>query len=115
MSSSERDLQSRLDEMEAEMKQQQVSNSQESQTKSIFSQVEINPSPQVKGWIDSSKAWFNTLPKIGKAAVAIGGVWLGFSVLGAILHVVSSIISIGVIGLILYVGYRLFTNDSESN
>lgn len=115
MSSSERDLQSKLDEMEAQMKQQQVSDSPEFETKKVFPQVEINPSPKVQGWINSSKAWFSTLPKIGKAAVAIGGVWLGFSVLGAILHVVSSVISIGVIGLVLYVGYRLFTNNSESN
>ena len=107
MSVPERDLQSKLDEMEARIERENVSKSQES-SKSVFSEVEFNLSPQVQSWIDSSKAWFATLPQVGKAAVAIGGVWLGFSILGAVFHVVSSIITIGFVGLLLYVGYRLF-------
>lgn len=113
MSFSERDLQSKLDDMEAEMKENSANNTKfDPQT---LPQIEINPSPKVQGLIDSSKAWFATLPKAGKAAVAVGGIWLGFSVLGAIFHVVSSIISIGIVGLVLYVAYRLFTSKSESN
>ena len=112
MSLSERDLQKKLDEMEAEVNQNTTSDSQDP-SKSIFSQLEINPSPQVRGWIDTGKAWFNNLPKVGKAAVAIGGVWLGFSILGAVLHVVSSVLTVGAIGLIVYVGYRLFGNSSD--
>ena len=109
MSFPERDLQSKLDEMEAQMEQENVSKSQESSSnKSVLPEVEFNLSPQVQSWIDSSKAWFAKLPQVGKAAVAIGGVWLGFSVVGAILHVVSSIVTIGFVGLLLYVGYRLF-------
>ena len=97
--------------MEVEINQNQASDSQNA-TKSVLPQLEIKPSPQVQGWIDQSKAWFQSLPKFGKAAVAIGGVWLGFSVLGAVLHVVSSVLSIGFIGLILYVAYRLFNSKS---
>ena len=115
MSFSERDLQSKLDEMEAEINQKTASDSQEFTPKSVFPEIEVNPSPQVQSWIDSSKAWFENLPKVGKAAVAIGAVWLGFSILGAVLHVVSSILSIAIIGFILYVGYRLFTSSSNSN
>ncbi len=111
--SSERDLQSKLDDLEAELNQKTVSDSQEFNTKTVFPQVEINSSTQVKGWIDNGKGWFSTLPKAGKAAVIIGGVWLGFSILGAVLHVVSSVVTIAVIGLILYVGYRLFNNSSN--
>ncbi len=113
MSFSERDLQSKLDEMEAEINQKTAADSQNT-TQPIFPQVEINPSPQVQGWIDTSKAWFNSLPKFGKVAVAIGGVWLSFSILGAVLHVVSSILSLAAISLILYVGYRLFKSNSDS-
>ncbi len=115
MSFSERDLQKKLEEMEAEINQNTTSNSQQSSPKSIFSQFEINPSPQVQSWIDSGKAWFATLPQIGKAAVAIGAVWLGFSIVGAVLHVVSSILSIALVGLLLYIGYRLFNKNSSSN
>jgi len=103
MSFSERDVQSKLDEMEAELNQETATNSQ-NVTQSVFPKVEINPSPQVQGWIDTSKEWFNSLPKFGKVAVAIGGVWLSFSIVGALLHVVSSILSLATIGFILYVG-----------
>jgi hypothetical protein len=118
MSFSDRDLKSKLDEMEAEINQEQATNSNSNNSsefnpKPAFPQFELNPSPQVQGWINSSKAWFNSLPKVGKAAVAIGAVWLGFSILGAILHVVSSILSIAIVGLILYVGYRLLKNSSD--
>lgn len=114
MSFSERDLKSKIDEMEAEINKE-TANKDRDASQSVFPNVEINPSPKVQGWIDSSKAWFATLPGVGKAAVAIGAVWLGFSIVGAILHVVSSILSIAVIGLLLYVGYRLFSNNSDSN
>lgn len=114
MNSSERDLQSKLNEMEAEINQKTASDSQ-SNNKSVFPQVEISSSPQLKSWIDSTRARFNTLPKIGKAAVAIGAVWLGFSIVGAVLQVVSSIFTVATIGFILYLGYRLLNNNTDAN
>ena len=118
--SSERDLQNKLDEMEADINQNTSKSQDAPQTVSqdapqIFSQIDLNPSPKVQGWIDNSKAWFNSLPKFGKAGVAIAGVWVGFSIVGAVLHVVSSVLTIGAIGLLVYVGYRLFANSSEDN
>ena len=115
MSFSERDLQSKLDDLEAELKQENVADVPESNTNKVFPRFEVNLSPKVQGWIDSTKSWFHTLPKVGKAAVAIGGVWFGFSVLGAVFHLVSSIISIGVVGFILYIGYRLFNRSKNSD
>lgn len=113
MSDPERDLQNKLNEIEVEINQNQASSSQDA-TKSVLPELEIKPSPQVQGWIDQSKQWFQSLPKFGKVAVAIGGVWLGFSVLGAVLHVVSSIVSIAAIGLVLYIGYRLFDSKPHN-
>lgn len=115
MSFSERDLKDKLEQMQAKIDQQIAANSSESGYKSILPQVETNPTPQMQSWINYSKAWFNNLPKVAKAAVTLGGVWLGFSVLGAILHIVSSILSIGIIGLILYIGYRWFNSSSSSD
>ena len=91
MSFPERDLQAKLDEMEANLNQK------------------ANSDPA-----DQSKSIFNSLPKFGKVAVAIGGVWLGFSVVGAVLHVVTSLFTVAAIGVVLYIGYRLFSSDSES-
>lgn len=111
MSFSERDLQSKLEDMEADIDRH---NSNQNEFQTVSPQLDINASPKMRDWIERSKGWFNSLPKIGKAAVAIAGVWLGFSIVGAVLHVVSSIITIGVVGFVLYVGYRLF-NSSETN
>lgn len=114
MSYSERDLKSKLDDMEAEIKKEAVVDPEDT-SKPVFPQVEMDFTSQAQGWIDSGKSWFATLPKVGKAAVAIGGVWLGFSVVGAVLHVVSSVVSIAFVGLLLYIGYRLFSRNSGSN
>ncbi len=108
MSVPERDLKSKLDEMEAEINQKNTPESQEYDSKPVFPQVEFSASPKIQGWIESGKEWFATLPQVGKAGVVIGGVWLGFSVVGAVLHVVSSIVTIGFAGLLLYVAFRLF-------
>lgn len=113
MSFPERDLQSKLDEMEADLNQQADDNFSDNPN-SVLPKIEINPTPQVQEWVERSKDLFNNLPQFGKVAVAVGGVWLGFSIVGAVLHVVSSIFSLAAIGLVLYVGYRLFTNNSES-
>lgn len=114
MSFSERDdIQSKLDEMEADLNQK-TSTEVTDDSQPAFPQIEINPSPQIQGAIDKIKGMFDTLPKFGKVAVGIGGVWLGFSIVGAVLHVVSSIFSIAAVGLVLYIGYRLFSN-SEAN
>ncbi|MGL5079838.1 MAG: hypothetical protein ACRDBG_28910 [Waterburya sp.] len=113
MSFSERDLKKKLEEMEAEINQKTAATSSESNQKTVFPEFEINPSPQVQSWINTSRTWFNSLPKVGKAAVALGTVWLGFSILGAIVHVVSSLVSVAIVGLILYVGYRWFNKSSD--
>lgn len=113
MSFPERDLQSKLDQMEADLNQKANSNSDD--TKSVLPQVEIDPSSQLQGWIDTSKDFFNRLPKFGKVAVAIGGVWLGFSIIGAVLHVVSSVLSIAVVGFLVYIAYRLFSSNSDAD
>ena len=113
MSFPQRDLQSKLDEMEADINQDTSKSPDAPQT--VVPQIDLSPSPRVQGWIDNSKAWFNSLPKFGKAGVAIAGVWLGFTIVGAVLHVVSSILTIGAVGVILYVGYRLFANSSDDN
>ena len=59
--SSERNWQNRLEEIEAELNRAD-STHQNSTTENTFPHVEINPSPQVKHWLNSAKNWFNTLP-----------------------------------------------------
>ncbi|MGF1539791.1 MAG: hypothetical protein ACFCU5_04955 [Pleurocapsa sp.] len=98
--------QQKLEDIEAEINRATTSASQNFKTE-VRPRLEINPSPQVKQWLKSGRDWFESLPQVGKIAVGIGAVWLSFSLLSAFLHIVSSIISIAVMGLILYVGYKL--------
>ena len=110
-SSSDRDVQSKLEEMEAEINR--ASTFQNSTTETTSPRVEIAPSPQMKNWLNSAKTWFDALPQVGRIAVGVGAIWFGFSVLTAFLHVVSSLISIALMGFILYIGYR-FISQSKS-
>ena len=112
MSFPERDLQAKLDDMEADLNQKAAEPADN--FKSVLPKIEIDPSPQVEEWIDQSKSIFNSLPQFGKVAVVIGGVWLGFSVVGAVLHVVTSLFTVAAVGVVLYIGYRLFNSDSAS-
>lgn len=97
--------QQKLEEIEAEIDRATTSASQNFKTK-VRPRIEIDPSPQVKNWLKSGRDWFETLPQVGKIAVGIGALWLSFSVLSAFLHLLSSLISIAVMALILYLGYK---------
>ena len=112
--SSNRNWQQKLEEIEAEINRATASDSQQSKTETVRPRIEIDPSPQVRKWIESGRDWFKTLPQVGKIAVGIGAVWLSFSVLGAFLHIISSLVSIAVMGLILYVGYKFVFNSSDT-
>jgi hypothetical protein len=109
-SPSDRNWQAKLEEMEAEINRVVHPNAQQSTTEKTRPRIEINPSPQVREWINSAKTWFNNLPQVGKVAVGIGAIWFSFSVLNAFLHIVSSLISIVLMGFILYLGYKFVVN-----
>lgn len=111
--SSNRNWQQKLEEIEAEINRATASASQQSKTETVRPRIEIDPSPKVKNWLKSGRDWFDTLPQVGKIAVGIGAVWLSFSILGAFLHIVSSLISIAFMGLILYVGYKFVFSSSD--
>lgn len=50
--------------------------------------------------------WFNSLPKPGKIVITIIAVLLGFSLLKSILQLVAALISLALLGVILYLGYK---------
>ena len=111
----DRELQSKLRDMEAEVNRASNSTSPELKTERVTPQVEIEMgSPRIKNWLKLSQNWFNNLPQVGKIAVGLGGVWLVFSILGTFIHLVSSVISIAFMGFILYVGYKLLLSANKS-
>jgi len=57
---------------------------------------------QLQKIVAQIKNWFNTLPHIGKVAVALLGIVVGFSLLKTLLELVSALVSIALVGGLLY-------------
>ncbi len=58
--------------------------------------------------------WFKGLPQIGQAGVVIVAVLTGFSLLNTVVKLISLGISLAVLGVIGYLGYRLFIAPSSN-
>ncbi|HBB31464.1 MAG TPA: hypothetical protein DDZ80_20790 [Cyanobacteria bacterium UBA8803] len=57
--------------------------------------------------------WFNTLPTIGKVVVAIAAASIGFSLLRTVLQLVASLISLAILGGMLYFAYKFFISSQS--
>ncbi|NMG58173.1 hypothetical protein E1H12_06450 [Geitlerinema sp. P-1104] len=68
----------------------------------------------VSSLYQQAKTWFQTLPTIGQVAVGIGAVVLSLSVLQTVMRLVTLGISLGVVAVVGYIGYRLFFAPSDS-
>jgi hypothetical protein len=88
-------------------------------------EVEINPdlnfapevlplSEKVSQWIQIFQQWYEKLPGAAKIAVAIGVIFFSLSLLTKVLHLVASIISVTILGIVLYGLYRFFLKPSSS-
>ena len=89
-------------------------------------EVEVNPdlnfatdtlplSEKVSQWVQIFQQWYEKLPGVAKIAVAIGIVFFSLSLLTKVLHLVASIISVTIIGIVLYGLYRVFLKPSSSS
>ena len=89
-------------------------------------EVEVNPdlnfatdtlplSEKVSQWVQIFQQWYEKLPGAAKIAVAIGIVFFSLSLLTKVLHLVASIISVTILGIVLYGLYRVFLKPSSSS
>jgi hypothetical protein len=69
------------------------------------SQLEV---PVFKQVFNQVANWFNRLPKVGKVAVVLIATIIGFSLLRSVLQLVASLISLAILGVILYLVYKFF-------
>ncbi len=58
--------------------------------------------------LEKAKTWFGNLNSPAKAVVAIASIVVGFAVLGTVLKVISSLVSIAILGVLLYLLYKFF-------
>ena len=113
-SSDNQNWQRKLEELEKEVNQNNPSNVQ-TQTETVYPEVEIDNMNSLSGWLNSARDWYNGLAPIGQVAVGVIAIMLGFSVLNIFLKVVSSLISVAILGGLLYLGYKYIIVGSSKN
>lgn len=94
-------------------------------TQSSAGEISDNPSPQAQNvviepeivnetdqsestWPSDVKTWFVALPDVGKIAVGAVAMIISFSVLNAVLKLVTSLLTVGILAVILYGLYKLW-------
>jgi hypothetical protein len=68
--------------------------------------------------IAATKNWFELMPSSGKIAVAVGLVIVGLMLLKTVFQLVTSLMTLGVVAVVLWFGYRYFIGskvDGGSN
>jgi purine-cytosine permease-like protein len=108
MSSSEnQNWQRKIEQIETEIYTEDV------KTEPVRPHRNIDRAKQIESWLNYAKTWFGELPQTGKLVVGVAGVMVGFSVLNSLLHLISTLVSIAILGFLLYVGYRYLARNKE--
>ena len=105
----EQDLQQRLEQLEREANSVPVEvTSPQPGTPQTIQQTKITASePSPLGQFFN---WFSNLSSVSKLIVVSVGAVFGIAILRAVLNLVGAVISLGVLALVLYVGYRFFVS-----
>lgn len=84
--------------------------SREQSTQDVYPYVEMDSetyfTKRVAAWMEMSRDWFNALSTAGKVIVGVSAVWLAFSALNMVLHLISSLLSIAILGILCYFAYN---------
>ncbi|WP_272130883.1 hypothetical protein [Spirulina sp. CS-785/01] len=124
------DLERKLQELEAQVNEQSAQGQTASSEQNTFNSTvgEANePSHQPKDdslasllsnfdfnqLLEVSKDWFNRLPQTGKVLVALVGAFVAISLLTSVLRLITSLITIGIVGVAVYLVYRFFFSSSD--
>lgn len=104
----EPDLDRRLEQLESELNSppSTLPISQSQTSKRIQKDTPIQP--QLKRVFN----WFNSLPSWGKLTVIGVGAIVGIAILRAVLSLVAAVISLSVLGVLLYLAYQFFIAGS---
>lgn len=111
----ERDLERRLEQLEREANSTPVEVTRPQPTSpQLIQETKVattEPSP-----LGQFLNWFNNLSSAGKLIVVSVGAVFGIAILRAVLNLVAAVISLGVLALVLYVGYRFFVSrNADTN
>lgn len=93
----DRDLDLRLQKLEAEL----------NQPATLTTKKQTDPQT-IQYPLNQFISWLKGLPSFGKLVVIGITTIIGFAILRTVLHLVASLISLGLLGLLLYLGYKFF-------
>ncbi|RMF21082.1 MAG: hypothetical protein D6756_13130 [Cyanobacteria bacterium J083] len=99
----EPDWQQKLAELEAELEDESTPLYTVSKNNQTDSQQE-----KLRAKFSSGQIWFQSLPTTAKLVIAGVLLLVGFSLLSTVLRLVTSLLTLGIIALILYSLYRFF-------
>ncbi|MCC5613704.1 hypothetical protein LC605_01135 [Nostoc sp. CHAB 5836] len=102
----EKDLQRRLDQLEAEINSPPgvVPQAKEQMPQSIFANLNLQ--------LERFKIWFNSLSGAKKLVVSGVTVLVGLAMLQAVFKLVASVITLALLAVLVYVGYKFFVSGS---
>ncbi|MEC4811777.1 MAG: hypothetical protein SAK29_00585 [Scytonema sp. PMC 1069.18] len=106
---SEKDLQRRLEQIEAEINTPSGFDSQSQKTSTSSFQGFASLSVYGKRFL----AWFKNQSSVGKVVVSGVAIVLGFAVLQAVLKLVTAVISLAVLSILVYLGYKFFVSNNS--
>ena len=108
-----RDYDRRLQELENELNNNRLPQSVDNRPGQPLGRT-VNPSQPEKSVVNQVANWFNRLPKAGKVAVVAIATLIGFSVLRSVLQLVGALISLAIVGGLLYLVYKFFVTPQSS-
>ncbi len=92
-------------------KNYQAQQNSEPEVETVYAEIDTEPESsefmkKAYSWLDLARGKFAELSPGGKVVVAIVGIWAGVTSLNMVLHLVSSLITVGILGVILYFAYQ---------
>lgn len=114
------DWEKRLQELEAEINdntQQQQTSDQKTNfsAPSPLNTGSENFSQQLQGIKGQVQRWFQGLPLIGKVIVVAIGIGVSLSLLKTVFQLLTSVLTLAIIGGLGYVGYKVFIANKNSS
>ncbi len=112
------DWKTRLEELEEEIRKATSSNqSSDDSTQDVYPYVEMDSetyfTKRVAAWMEMTRDWFKALSIPGKVIVGISAVWLAFSALNIVLHLITSLLSIAILGILCYFAYNKLIKNNQ--
>ncbi len=102
--SEEQNQKQRIEEIEAEIDHEFSPNT------ANFNKIPVS-SASFSNVLSPIKHWFQALPTVGKIVVTFGGFMIGLSLLTTVFKIVTSLITLVIIGGAVYLGYKFLVKS----